>query len=148
MAQPSVAFQVNQGDGWAADAHPFRLVHSYWSASRTFRREARLAGIGVRLAELGGEERVLARLVPIDAKTFEVKGRWQNGGKTPPLNYDFLRSGSRGRSDANGQGRGRPTSSGHHDVALPPPERRLGGRAGDRRRARRARGVALPGARG
>ena len=25
----------------------------------------------------------------LDAKTFEVKGRWENGGGTPPLNYDF-----------------------------------------------------------
>jgi hypothetical protein len=25
----------------------------------------------------------------LDAKTFEVKGRWENGGATPPLNYDF-----------------------------------------------------------
>jgi selenium-binding protein 1 len=27
--------------------------------------------------------------VVIDAKTFEVKGRWENGGKTPSFNYDF-----------------------------------------------------------
>ena len=25
----------------------------------------------------------------LDAKTFEVKGRWENGGPHPPLNYDF-----------------------------------------------------------
>jgi methanethiol oxidase len=25
----------------------------------------------------------------LDAKTFEVKGRWENGGKRPPFNYDF-----------------------------------------------------------
>src|SRR5438034_582540 len=25
----------------------------------------------------------------LDAKTFEVKGRWENGGEKPPLNYDF-----------------------------------------------------------
>ena len=25
----------------------------------------------------------------LDAKTFEVKGRWENGGDMPPLNYDF-----------------------------------------------------------
>ena len=25
----------------------------------------------------------------LDAKTFEIKGRWENGGATPPLNYDF-----------------------------------------------------------
>src|SRR5439155_6049388 len=25
----------------------------------------------------------------IDAKTFEVKGRWENGGSRPPMNYDF-----------------------------------------------------------
>ncbi len=25
----------------------------------------------------------------LDAQTFEVKGRWENGGETPPLNYDF-----------------------------------------------------------
>src|SRR5438046_1151799 len=25
----------------------------------------------------------------VDAKTFELKGRWENGGELPPLNYDF-----------------------------------------------------------
>jgi methanethiol oxidase len=25
----------------------------------------------------------------LDARTFEVKGRWENGGETPSLNYDF-----------------------------------------------------------
>src|SRR5207248_1440421 len=25
----------------------------------------------------------------IDAKTFEVKGRWENGGPRPAMNYDF-----------------------------------------------------------
>jgi len=25
----------------------------------------------------------------LDAKTFEVKGRWENGGPHPPMNYDF-----------------------------------------------------------
>src|ERR687896_2693187 len=25
----------------------------------------------------------------LDAKTFEVKGRWENGGGKPPFNYDF-----------------------------------------------------------
>ncbi len=25
----------------------------------------------------------------LDARTFEVKGRWENGGETPPFNYDF-----------------------------------------------------------
>jgi selenium-binding protein 1 len=25
----------------------------------------------------------------LDATTFEVKGRWENGGETPPFNYDF-----------------------------------------------------------
>ena len=25
----------------------------------------------------------------LDAKTFELKGRWENGGEVPPLNYDF-----------------------------------------------------------
>jgi selenium-binding protein 1 len=25
----------------------------------------------------------------LDARTFEIKGRWENGGGTPPLNYDF-----------------------------------------------------------
>ena len=29
------------------------------------------------------------RFAVLDAKTFEVKGRWENGGETPPLNYDF-----------------------------------------------------------
>lgn len=27
--------------------------------------------------------------VVLDAKTFEIKGRWENGGRRPPLNYDF-----------------------------------------------------------
>jgi selenium-binding protein 1 len=27
--------------------------------------------------------------VVLDARTFEVKGRWENGGETPPFNYDF-----------------------------------------------------------
>ena len=25
----------------------------------------------------------------LDARTFEVKGRWENGGERPPMNYDF-----------------------------------------------------------
>ena len=25
----------------------------------------------------------------LDARTFEIKGRWENGGPHPPLNYDF-----------------------------------------------------------
>jgi selenium-binding protein 1 len=25
----------------------------------------------------------------LDAQTFEIKGRWENGGETPPFNYDF-----------------------------------------------------------
>ena len=25
----------------------------------------------------------------LDAQTFEVKGRWENGGEKPPFNYDF-----------------------------------------------------------
>ena len=25
----------------------------------------------------------------LDAKTFDLKGRWEDGGETPPLNYDF-----------------------------------------------------------
>ena len=25
----------------------------------------------------------------LDARTFELKGRWENGGELPPLNYDF-----------------------------------------------------------
>jgi len=25
----------------------------------------------------------------LDAKTFELRGRWENGGETPPFNYDF-----------------------------------------------------------
>jgi selenium-binding protein 1 len=25
----------------------------------------------------------------LDARTFEVKGRWENGGQRPPMNYDF-----------------------------------------------------------
>ena len=142
----------------------------------------------------------------LDAKTFEVKGRWENGGATPPLNYDFwyqprknvLVSSEFGEPNAYEPGfdlddvtAGRYGSRLHfwnlaereleqtvdlgenglvplevrwlhdpeaergvrrrraleHDVALPPRERRLGRRPGDRRRERRARGLAVPGAR-
>ena len=27
--------------------------------------------------------------IVLDAKTFELKGRWENGGESPPFNYDF-----------------------------------------------------------
>ena len=139
----------------------------------------------------------------IDAKTFEVKGRWENGGATPPLNYDFwyqprkniLVSSEFGEPNAYepgfdladvGAGRygqrihfwdleradagadGRPRREGaraardplaarprrraglrrrgalERDVALPPRERLVGGRPGDRGRERRARGLAVP----
>ena len=143
----------------------------------------------------------------LDAKTFEVKGRWENGGETPPLNYDFwyqprknvLVSSEFGEPNAYEKGfdladverrplRAAGSTSGtsserrleqtvdlgesglrpargalaarsrrraglrrrgalEHDVALPPRQRRLGRRPGDRRRERRARGLAVPGAR-
>ncbi len=31
----------------------------------------------------------------LDAGTFELKGRWEDGGETPPLNYDFCTSRAR-----------------------------------------------------
>jgi methanethiol oxidase len=48
----------------------------------------------------------------IDATTFEVKGRWENGGELPPMNYDFwyqprknvLVSSEWGESDAYEKG--------------------------------------------
>ena len=138
----------------------------------------------------------------LDARTFEVKGRWENGGETPPFNYDFwyqprknvllssefgepnayepgfdpadveagrygppplLESGRaearadrrprrdraasvRGALEARSRGGGglRRRCALDHDVALPPRQRRLGRRPGDRGRARRARGLALP----
>ena len=142
----------------------------------------------------------------LDAKTFELKGRWENGGETPPLNYDFwyqprknvlvssefgepnayekgfdlddvaagrygqpaplleprrahARADDRPRRERADPARGalapRPRGRAglrrrgalEHDVALAPRERRLEGRAGDRGRGRRARGLAVPGAR-
>ena len=142
----------------------------------------------------------------LDAKTFEVKGRWENGGEKPPLNYDFwyqprknvlvssefgepnayekgfdladveagrygrrihfwnlaerkleqtVDLGENGLDPARGALAARPRGRGglrrrralERDVALPPRQRRLGGRAGDRGRERRARGLAVSGAR-
>src|SRR5438034_3375729 len=141
----------------------------------------------------------------LDAKTFEVKGRWENGGETPPFNYDLvpaaqerasllrvrraerLRAGVRprrrrggalrapppllesGRAEARADRRARRDRAAsvrgalqarsrgggglrrrcalEHDVALPARQRRLGRRPGDRGRAGRARGVAVPRAR-
>ncbi len=56
---------------------------------------------------------------------------------------------ARGALEARSRRRGglRRCRSLEHDVALPQRQRRLGGRAGDRRRERRARGLAVPGAR-
>ena len=141
----------------------------------------------------------------LDAKTFEVKGRWENGGDRPPLNYDFwyqprknvlvssefgepnayekgfdladVEAGHYGQrlhfwdlEQADARADDRPRREGsrsaggalaaqprrraglrrrrplQRDVALPPRERRLGRRQGDRGRRRRARGLAVPGA--
>jgi len=139
----------------------------------------------------------------LDAKTFEVKGRWENGGGTPELNYDFwyqprknvLVSSEFGEPNAYEPGfdlddvaKGRYGSRLHfwdlaertlqqtvdlgdtglipleirwlhdpdaeqgfvgaapveHHVALPPRERALVGRPGDRSREHRARWLAVP----
>ena len=140
----------------------------------------------------------------LDARTFEVKGRWENGGRTAELNYDFwyqprqnvLASSEFGEPNAYEPGfdlddvaAGRYGSRLHfwnlgerrleqtlelgdtgllpfevrwlhdpdadqgfvgaalafHDVALPPRQRQLQRREGDRRRERRAGGLAVPG---
>ena len=142
----------------------------------------------------------------LDAKTFELKGRWENGGETPRFNYDFwyqprrnalistefgepnayepgLRPRRRPRravreqaplleprraetraDDRTRRERPRPARGAlaprprrrrglrrsrpvEHDVALPPRQRQLQGRPGDRRGERAARGLAVPGAR-
>ncbi len=140
----------------------------------------------------------------LDAKTFEIKGRWENGGEKPPMNYDFwyqprknvLVSSEFGAPNAYEKGFDLDdVGAGHYgqrmhfwnlaertleqsidlgeqglvpleirwlhdpdcggglhrrgalerDVALPPLERLVVGRARDHDRGRRARGLALPG---
>ena len=141
----------------------------------------------------------------LDAQTFELKGRWENGGETASAQLRLLvpaaqerarldrvrraervRERVRSRPTSRQAGTGSGSTSGisrrasssrpsisartglvplevrwlhdpdaeegfvgsralEHDVALPP-ERRLGGRPGDRGRERSARGLAVPGA--
>jgi selenium-binding protein 1 len=49
-----------------------------------------MPGDNVVISMLGDTEgKGAGRFAVLDAKTFEVKGRWENGGETPPFNYDF-----------------------------------------------------------
>jgi methanethiol oxidase len=49
-----------------------------------------MPGDNVVLSMLGDREgRGAGGFVVLDARTFEVRGRWENGGAAPPLNYDF-----------------------------------------------------------
>jgi selenium-binding protein 1 len=49
-----------------------------------------MPGDNIVLSMLGDAEgKAAGGFAVIDAKTFEVKGRWENGGPRPPMNYDF-----------------------------------------------------------
>jgi methanethiol oxidase len=49
-----------------------------------------MPGENVVMAMLGDAEgNGCGGFAVIDARTFEVKGRWENGGERPPMNYDF-----------------------------------------------------------
>jgi selenium-binding protein 1 len=49
-----------------------------------------MPGENVVVSMLGDADgRGVGGFAVLDAKTFEVKGRWENGGPTPPFNYDF-----------------------------------------------------------
>ena len=49
-----------------------------------------MPGDNVVISMLGDAEgNAAGGFAVIDAKTFEVKGRWENGGPRPPMNYDF-----------------------------------------------------------
>ena len=49
-----------------------------------------MPGENVVLSMLGDADgNAAGRLRVLDAQTFEVKGRWENGGPRPPMNYDF-----------------------------------------------------------
>ena len=49
-----------------------------------------MPGDNVVLSMLGDEDgNAAGGFAVLDAKTFEIKGRWENGGERPPMNYDF-----------------------------------------------------------
>jgi selenium-binding protein 1 len=49
-----------------------------------------MPGDNVVLSMLGDAEgNAACGFAVLDAKTFEVKGRWENGSERPPMNYDF-----------------------------------------------------------
>ena len=49
-----------------------------------------MPGDNVVLSMLGDEDgNGACGFAVLDAKTFEVTGRWENGGELPPMNYDF-----------------------------------------------------------
>ena len=49
-----------------------------------------MPGDNVVISMLGDTEgRGSGGFAVLDARSFEVKGRWENGGERPPLNYDF-----------------------------------------------------------
>jgi selenium-binding protein 1 len=49
-----------------------------------------MPGDNVVIAMLGDAEgNASGGFACLDAKTFELKGRWENGGELPPFNYDF-----------------------------------------------------------
>jgi selenium-binding protein 1 len=49
-----------------------------------------MPGDNVVVSMLGDAEgKAAGGFAVIDAKTFELKGRWENGGGAPPMNYDF-----------------------------------------------------------
>jgi methanethiol oxidase len=49
-----------------------------------------MPGENVVLSTLGDADgNAAGGFAVLDARTFEVKGRWENGGETPPFNYDF-----------------------------------------------------------
>ena len=49
-----------------------------------------MPGENVVLSMLGDRDgNAACGFAVLDAKTFEIKGRWENGGGRPPMNYDF-----------------------------------------------------------
>ena len=49
-----------------------------------------MPGENVVISMLGDAEgKAAGGFAVVDAKTFEIKGRWENGGPRPPMNYDF-----------------------------------------------------------
>ena len=66
-------------------SEPEELVEDRLYAAHVF-----MPGDNIVISMLGDAEgNGAGGFAVLDAKTFEVKGRWENGGKTPSLNYDF-----------------------------------------------------------